>query len=115
MKIVLTRIYFLMEVLRNFILNKKDVGHQILLDVILDVKKFCYIISEYRHIWIVGSSIVRKASEHTNRRPTGTNFGLERLGYMVMDIKKWDELVLQESIARTKETRLLVEMHVRQL
>ena len=53
-------------------------------------------ITEYGRIWIIGSSIVKQAYEHTSKRPTGENLGLDRYGYLVTWIghsgMKWREL-----------------------
>ncbi|CAG2230925.1 unnamed protein product [Mytilus edulis] len=35
-------------------------------------------------IWIIGSSLVKKASEHTQTRATGIDLGLEKLGYSIV-------------------------------
>ena len=35
-------------------------------------------------IWIIGSSLVVKASEHSRIRPLGSDLGLEQLGYRLM-------------------------------
>ena len=38
-------------------------------------------ISELQQIWIIGSSIISRAEEHTKMRPTGTHHGLDKYGF----------------------------------
>ncbi|XP_071173895.1 uncharacterized protein [Mytilus edulis] len=37
-----------------------------------------------RDIWIIGSSIIKRASDHTENRPTGTNLGFDKKGYNII-------------------------------
>ena len=45
-------------------------------------------------IWILGSSIIKRASQHTKQRPTGQHLGLDKKGYNVLWIgqpgMKWE-------------------------
>ena len=41
-------------------------------------------LSAKNDIWIIGSSLVKKASEHTQTRATGIDLGLEKLGYSIV-------------------------------
>jgi hypothetical protein len=38
-------------------------------------------ISELKQIWIIGSSIISRAEEHTKMRSTGTHLGLDKYGF----------------------------------
>ena len=58
-------------------------------------------------IWIVGSSLIRNASQHIRRRPVGLDLGLKRYCYL----DSWDgrgSLILDEVIGVTK-TLLQIE------
>ena len=47
-------------------------------------------------VWIVGSSLIRRAAEHTRNRPTGRNLELERYGVQIvwvgMSKMRWSHL-----------------------
>ena len=58
-------------------------------------------------IWIVGSSLIRNASQHIRRRPVGQDLGLQRYGYLV-SWAGYGSLILDEVIGVTK-TLLQIE------
>ena len=58
-------------------------------------------------IWIVGSSLIRNASQHIRRRPVGQDLGLQRYGYLV-SWAEYGSLILDEVIGVTK-TLLQIE------
>ena len=60
-----------------------------------------------RSIWIVGSSLIRNASQHIRRRPVGQDLGLQRYGYLV-SWAGYGSLILDEVIGVTK-TLLQIE------
>ena len=48
-------------------------------------------------VWIVGSSLIQNAFEHTSNRPTGANLGLEKYGVQLVWVgmrgMKWENLM----------------------
>ena len=53
--------------------------------------------SELRPLWIIGSSLIRRACEHTQNRPTGSNLRLEdygcRIVWIHMNGMRWHDIL----------------------
>lgn len=63
---------------------------------ILDVNSML-VFSELRPLWLLGSSLIKRACDHTQRRPTGYNLRLENYGCRVvwihMNGMKWHDVL----------------------
>lgn len=76
-----------------------------------------HLISGYqKDIWIIGSSIVTRASEHAHIRPIGDSLGLEKIGcelvWIGMSGMKWQNLVsLVQSILNWRSIPFSVIIH----